>query len=126
MVEQIAAATAHRLDRAAKAHHVERQTQGYAQKPWDALEPRQRAEYRHAMGKALAGAAVVRLNQRGTVRVLNGHEGMTFLVDRFSGGECVNGQDLRLTAHVRDYRYPGDHAPWQIWSLGEDEYEVIG
>lgn len=72
---------------------------------------------------------VVRLTKSGVARVLNGHEGMTFIVNRYTGGDGqvhpTSGRRLQRVAHVRDYRYPGDHFPWQIWSLGEEDYEVI-
>lgn len=64
-------------------------------------------------------AIVVVLKKEGLARVLNGKEGMTFVVNRFTVG--LRGP----VAHVRDYRYPGDHFPWQVWSLGADEYEVV-
>lgn len=62
---------------------------------------------------------VVRLNQRGVNRVLNGSQGMTFIVDNFTPG--LQGE----VAHVRDYRYPGDHRPFQIWSLAAPDYDII-
>jgi len=55
----------------------------------------------------------------GELRVLNGKIGMVFPVDKFTNG--VAGP----VAHVRDYRYPGDHRDYQIWSIAADSYELI-
>lgn len=64
---------------------------------------------------------VVKLTEQGARRrVLDGKAGMTFVVDSFGGvgNKC---------AHVRDYRYQGcdNSKPWQIWTLGEGDYETI-
>jgi hypothetical protein len=61
---------------------------------------------------------VARLTEKGLARVLEGKVGMTFIVDRFGGvGDKV--------AMLRDYRYPGDHFPYQIWAVGEGGYEIM-
>ena len=62
---------------------------------------------------------VIKLLPEGIARVLSGAAGMTFVVDSFTPGQ--QGQ----VAHVRDYRYPGAHYPWQIWSIPRPGYEVI-
>lgn len=61
---------------------------------------------------------IIKLTKAGEARILDGKEGMTFPLD------TMGGVDDRC-AHVRDYRYPGDHFPFQIWTLGPDEFEVI-
>jgi hypothetical protein len=61
---------------------------------------------------------IIKLTARGTSRVLNGAEGMTFMLDTMSG---LNDR----CAAVRDYRYPQDHFPFQIWSLGPGDFEVL-
>jgi hypothetical protein len=62
---------------------------------------------------------VVKLTEAGRARVLDGVAGMTFIVDSFTHGQ------RGPVAHVRDYRYPGDHYPYQIWSIGVIGYEII-
>lgn len=59
---------------------------------------------------------VVRLLESGVSRVLDSYVGMTFPVDKFTTGQSG------LVAHVRDYRFG---QPYQIWSLGSDQYELI-
>lgn len=63
---------------------------------------------------------VARLTEDGVHRVLNGVTGMTFIVDKFTPGGS-----LGQVAHVRDYRYPGDHRPFQIWSIAAPGYELL-
>lgn len=63
---------------------------------------------------------VARLTRDGLGRVLNGKIGMTFIVDKFT--DTTGGKKV---AHVRDYRYPGDHYPFQIWSIGPEGYEIL-
>lgn len=65
--------------------------------------------------------SIVRINKGGVSRVLAGAEGMVFEVDKFT----VSGDNLGHCAHVRDYRYPGDNYPYQIWSLGRHDYEHV-
>lgn len=64
---------------------------------------------------------IIRINERGAARVLNGTAGMTFVVERFSDG--VAGE----VAHVLDYRYPRDDAAggYQCWSIAADGYELL-
>ena len=62
----------------------------------------------------------VKLTEAGVPRVLYGTVGLTFIVDHFTEG----GAGTRV-AHVRDYRFPTEHKDHQIWSIGEDGYEVI-
>lgn len=64
---------------------------------------------------------VIRINERGAARVLNGTAGMTFVVERFSPG--VAGE----VAHVLDYRYPREDAVggYQSWSIAADGYERL-
>jgi hypothetical protein len=80
------------------------------------------------MRKSGAGA-IVRLTKEGVQRVLDGAAGMVFQVDIFTKvEEAQNGEkvtDGQLMAHVKDYRFPGDHYPYQIWSLGERDYEML-
>lgn len=64
---------------------------------------------------------VVKLKCSGIARVLSGHEGQTFIVDKFTPTIDNRG----LLVHVRDYRYPNDHRKFQTWTLGPDDYEVI-
>lgn len=63
---------------------------------------------------------VVRLNQKGLRRVRNAAVGLTFIVDNFTPDQFGG-----RVAHIRDYRYPGDHFPWQIWSIPADGYDII-
>lgn len=64
---------------------------------------------------------VVKINEIGARRVLNGKAGMSFVVQAFT--EATDG---RAIAHVKDYRYAcGSGRSYQIWSIGPDGYEVI-
>lgn len=67
------------------------------------------------------GGAIVRLTAAGVPRVLHGMAGMVFQVDTFSQAE-PNGQ---LMAHVRDHRFTHQNRPYQVWSLGEGQYEIL-
>jgi hypothetical protein len=69
---------------------------------------------------AASSLTVVKLTGTGWTRVLNGKEGMTFIVDKFT--PAANGG---MIAHVRDYRWTNGGFPFQIWSLSPDQYEVI-
>lgn len=62
---------------------------------------------------------VVKLTKRGCLRVLNGEEGMTFLVA--STSQAHGGQ---VMMHVLDFRFPDGNLgrTHQTWSLGEDDY----
>lgn len=67
---------------------------------------------------------VIKLKKDGLHRVLNGTEGMTFIVDKFTDTVDDRGQ----VAHVRDYRYGPQNQnpiPFQIWSIGSEGYEEI-
>lgn len=61
---------------------------------------------------------VVKINQEGCFRVLEGRPGMTFIVDHFTGS-------TQQVAAVRDYRFPDGHKPFQIWSIGSNGYEMV-
>jgi hypothetical protein len=62
----------------------------------------------------------VRLTADGArFRVLNGKAGMVFEVDKTSFG--LSG----LVVHVRDHRFTNGGKPYQIWSLGAEDYELI-
>lgn len=63
-------------------------------------------------------ATVIKLTAAGLHRVLDGKEGMTFLLDTMCG------IDDRCAA-VRDYRYPTSHFPFQTWVLGPGDFEVV-
>ncbi|MER9652499.1 hypothetical protein NKJ26_03140 [Mesorhizobium sp. M0152] len=63
---------------------------------------------------------VVKLNASGLHRVLDGKIGMTFIVDAFT--ESLSGGNI---AHVRDYRYPQEGRPWQIWNIGPEGYDIL-
>lgn len=64
---------------------------------------------------------VVRIKgPEGARRVLDGKDGMTFIVDCFT--KRINSADL--IAHVRDYRFDNGKG-YQIWSIGPDGYEVV-
>lgn len=62
---------------------------------------------------------VVRLTKQGVARVLNGHEGMLFNVER----RC--GVDDRCVL-VHDYRFPNSllGREYQPWTLGPDDFEL--
>lgn len=64
---------------------------------------------------------VVNLTPSGAVRVLNGSAGMTFVVDSLT----LSGDGKSRVAHVRDYRYPNDFKPYQVWSLSEGDYVEV-
>ncbi len=67
--------------------------------------------------------ALVRITTNaGAARVLNGKIGQTFVVDKFTERFKTN----ELIAAVRDYRYPGTHREFQIWSIAPGDYEIIG
>lgn len=62
---------------------------------------------------------VIRINEKGVARVLNGQVGMTFIVDswtNFSGYKV---------AHVRDYRYKDNNGDYQIWSIASHGFEEV-
>jgi len=67
----------------------------------------------------MIGHTVIELTEEGLDRVLGGQIGMTFIVDSMSGtaGNAV--------VHVRDYRYPTENKPYQIWSISPDGYNFI-
>lgn len=61
---------------------------------------------------------VVKITAEGAFRrVLNGVEGMTFVVDKYTR----TGDGKGWVAHVKDYRYLKDKQ-YAIWSLGPDDY----
>lgn len=64
---------------------------------------------------------IARLTKDGLDRVLNGVEGMTFIVDEITS---YNG---RRTAHVRDYRFKNEilGREFQIWSIGPEGYQLV-
>lgn len=62
---------------------------------------------------------IVRINERGVARVLNGEVGMHFIVDHYT--DRVSGGKV---AHVRDYRFTKKHEGFQVWSIGDDGYEA--
>lgn len=64
----------------------------------------------------------VNLKRSGLPRVLNGQVGQTFIVDVFSDTIDNRGR----MAHVRDYRYASNQYEYQIWSLGPNDYEIVG
>lgn len=63
---------------------------------------------------------VAKINEKGLWRAGNSAVGMTFIVDKFTPDQYGG-----HVAHVRDYRYPGDHFPYQIWSIPADGYDII-
>lgn len=69
---------------------------------------------------AMPTTVVVRPTRMGLRKILDGQEGMVFMVDKFTNGL------LGPVAHVRDYRSGQDsHKGFTIWSLPYDEYEVV-
>lgn len=69
---------------------------------------------------------VAKLTESGLSRVLDGAVGMTFPIKHVS----VSGSGEGHVAHVMDFRYPryvnGElHAPYQIWSLGVGDWELV-
>lgn len=72
------------------------------------------------LAKRVQKAGRVRLTTDGArYRVLDGKAGMIFEVDATSFG--LSG----LVVHVRDPRYAGPDRPYQIWSLGASDYELL-
>lgn len=61
---------------------------------------------------------VAKLTKAGEARVLDGREGMTFVIDSFGG---VNDR----CANVRDYRFPSGSRPFQIWTLVPACFEMV-
>lgn len=61
-------------------------------------------------------------------RVLDGKVGQTFIVDKFTPSSQPS-KNTRGVAHVRDYRrgdlFGGIRRPYQIWSLGPNDYEIV-
>jgi hypothetical protein len=72
---------------------------------------------------------VVMLTEKGTAKVLNGHAGMTLIVDHHLAGSSTQRAFATVIASpyvfVRDYRFPRDAEPYTLWTLGEGDYEVI-
>jgi hypothetical protein len=66
---------------------------------------------------------VVRLTQTGTSRVLSSVPNMLFEID--SWFDRSPGFGVGRVVHVKDWRYPGDHNPYQIWTLAPEDYEVV-
>lgn len=62
--------------------------------------------------------AVAILKESGVQRVLDGKIGMTFIIESFSGFE-------NRCANVKDYRYPNDVKPYQIWTLPDGGYRLV-
>ncbi|QNN99776.1 hypothetical protein P67b_00017 [Ruegeria phage Tedan] len=69
-----------------------------------------------------AAMTVVKLTRGGVSRVMNGEEGMTFLVHEFT--DSITDGKLSV-AHIRDYRYAVQPLGFQIWSLPAHAFEVI-
>jgi hypothetical protein len=92
-------------------------------KSWSAEgTSRERNVQASAGGNKMIDQEVVVLTDAGARhRVLSGAKGMTFIVDRRTRDASNN----LTVAHVRDYRYPGDSRPYQIWTLSKQDYEVI-
>lgn len=69
---------------------------------------------------------VVRMNQDGAKQHPLGHEGMTFIVERFIPHRT---EPRKYIAQVRDYRFPAER-DGQLWAftvfqLQPHEYEVL-
>lgn len=78
------------------------------------------AKAQAVVAKKVKKAGSVRLSAEGArYRVLEGKAGMVFEVDATSFG--LSG----LVVHVRDHRYTNGGKPYQIWSLGAQDYELI-
>ena len=58
----------------------------------------------------------VYLTKQGERRVLDGKAGMLFKVDHWGGIDDRGAQ-------VEDRRYPNEHRPYQIWTLGPGDFE---
>jgi len=63
---------------------------------------------------------IVRINELGVRRVLNGEAGMHFIVDKYT--DRVGGGRM---AHVRDYRFASKPRGFQVWSIGDEGFEVV-
>lgn len=76
------------------------------------------------MSEKITELKVVKLTQRGLVRVLDSRVGMTFIVDAFT--QRADFIDGGLVYHVRDYRYESDAwGAFCIWSLAPGDYEEV-
>lgn len=84
------------------------------------MSPRSQGTYPWALDRVVNGALFVRVTARGVHRVLNGWAGLVLRVD-----SLTEGLEGRVIVHAQDLRYPNEHRPWQVWSLGPEEYEFL-